>query len=129
MVLDASGVVELLLNTASGRRLSARLLAETEGVHVPHLIDAEIAQVLRRFVLRELLDARSGAAALRRWQDFDVDRYPHEPLLNRVWELRANVTAYDATYLALAEALSMVFVTGDRRLARVPGARTAIELV
>ena len=129
MVLDASGVVELLLNTASGRRLSARLLAETEGVHVPHLIDAEIAQVLHRFVLRELLDARSGAAALRRWQDFDVDRYPHEPLLNRVWELRANVTAYDATYLALAEALSMVFVTGDRRLARVPGARTAIELV
>ena len=129
MVLDASGVVELLLNTASGRRLSARLLAETEGVHVPHLIDAEIAQVLRRFVLRGLLDARSGAAALRRWQDFDVDRYPHEPLLNRVWELRANVTAYDATYLALAEALSMVFVTGDRRLARVPGARTAIELV
>ena len=129
MVLDASGVVELLLNTASGRRLSARLLAETEGVHVPHLIDAEIAQVLRRFVLRGLLDARSGAAALRRWQDFDVDRYPHEALLNRVWELRANVTAYDATYLALAEALSMVFVTGDRRLARVPGARTAIELV
>ena len=129
MVLDASGVVELLLNTASGRRLSARLLAETEGVHVPHLIDAEIAQVLRRFVLLGLLDARSGAAALRRWQDFDVDRYPHEPLLNRVWELRANVTAYDATYLALAEALSMVFVTGDRRLARVPGARTAIELV
>ncbi len=129
MVLDASGVVELLLNTDSGRRLSARLLAETEGVHVPHLIDAEIAQVLRRFVLRGLLDARSGAAALRRWQDFDVDRYPHEPLLDRVWELRANVTAYDATYLALAEALSMVFVTGDRRLARVPGARTAIELV
>ena len=129
MVLDASGVVELLLNTDSGRRLSARLLAETEGVHVPHLIDAEIAQVLRRFVLRGLLDARSGAAALRRWQDFDVDRYPHEPLLDRVWELRANVSAYDATYLALAEALSMVFVTGDRRLARVPGARTAIELV
>ncbi len=129
MVLDASGVVELLLNTDSGRRLSARLLAETEGVHVPHLIDAEIAQVLRRFVLRGLLDAQSGAAALRRWQDFDVDRYPHEPLLDRVWELRANVTAYDATYLALAEALSMVFVTGDRRLARVPGARTAIELV
>ena len=129
MVLDASGVVELLLNTASGKRLSARLLAETEGVHVPHLIDTEITQVLRRFVLRGLLDARSGAAALRRWQDFDVDRYPHEPLLDRVWELRANATAYDATYLALAEALTMVFVTGDRRLARVPGVRTAIELV
>lgn len=129
MVLDASGAVEMLLNTNPGERLHARLLTETEGVHVPHLIDAEIAQVLRRLVLRGLLDARSGAAALRRWQDFDVERYPHEPLLDRVWELRSNVTAYDAIYLALAEALSMVLVTGDRRLARVPGARAAIEVV
>ena len=129
MVLDASGAVELLLNTASGKRLSARLADETAVIHVPHLIDAEIAQVLRRYVLRGMLDDRSGETALRRWRDFDVERYPHEPLLDRVWELRANVTAYDAIYLALAEALSTVFVTGDRRLARVPGARIAIELV
>ena len=129
MVLDASGAVEMLLNTDPGERLHARLLAETEGVHVPHLIDVEIAQALRRLVLRGLLDARAGAAALRRWQDFDIERYPHEPLLGRVWELRSNVTAYDAIYLALAEGLSMVLVTGDRRLARVPGARTAIEVI
>ncbi|MDE0406519.1 MAG: type II toxin-antitoxin system VapC family toxin [Alphaproteobacteria bacterium] len=129
MVLDASGVVELLLGTDSGKRLDARLRVETEGVHVPHLIDAEIAQALRRLVLRGLLDARSGALALRRWREFDVERYPHGPLLDRVWELRANATAYDATYLALAETLSMVFVTGDRRLAGVPGVRTAIEVL
>ena len=129
MVLDASGAVEMLLRSGPGERLYARLLADTEGVHAPHLIDAEIAQTLRRYVLRGLLDARSGELALRRWREFDVERYPHGPLLDRVWELRANATAYDATYLALAEALSMVFVTGDRRLAGVPGVRTAIEVL
>ena len=128
-VLDISGAVELLLNTASGRRLAARLADETEVVHVPHLIDVEIAQVLRRYVLRGTLDERAGAMALRRWRDFDVERYPHEPLLGRVWQLRANVTAYDAVYIALAEALSTVLITGDRRLAAVPGLAVAIEPV
>ena len=128
-VLDASGAVELLLNTASGRRLAARLAGDAEVVHVPHLIDVEIAQVLRRYVLRGTLDKRSGAMALRRWRDFDVERYPHEPLLDRVWQLRDNVTAYDAVYVALAEALSTVLVTGDRRLARMPGLAVAIEPV
>ena len=64
-----------------------------------------------------------------RWRDFDVERYPHEPLLGRVWQLRANVSAYDAVYVALAEALSTVLVTGDRRLAAVPGLAVAIEPV
>ncbi len=129
MVLDASGAVEVLLNTASGKRLNARLLDEMQVIHVPYLIDLEITQALRRFVLRGMLAPRSGEMALRRWRNFDVERYPHEPLLDRVWELRANVTAYDAIYLALAEALSTVFVTRDRRLAGVPGVRTAVELV
>ena len=128
MVLDASGAVEILINTALGKRLHARLLADMEGVHVPHLIDVEIAQALRRLVFRGLLDAQSGTTALRRWRSFDVERYPLEPLLERVWELRANASAYDATYIALAEALSMVLVTGDRRLAGVPGVRTEVEV-
>ena len=129
MVLDASGAVELLLNTAAGKRLAARLADETETVHVPHLIDVEIAQVLRRYALRGTLDERAGATALRRWRQFDVERYPHAPFLDRVWRLRANVTAYDAVYLALAEALSMVLVTGDRRLAAAPGLTVAVEPV
>ena len=129
MVLDASAAVELLLNTAAGKRLAARLADTTEVIHVPHLIDVEIAQVVRRYVLRGTLAERTGATALRRWRAFDVERYPHEPLLDRVWQLRANVTAYDAMYLALAEALSAVLVTGDRRLATAPGVRVAIELV
>ncbi len=129
MVLDASGAIELLLFTDAGRRLHARLLDEREVIHAPYLIDLEITQALRRFVLRGTLQPLSGEFALRHWRDLDVERYPHEPLLDRVWELRANVTAYDAIYVALAEALSMVFVTGDRRLTGVPGVRTAVELV
>ena len=63
------------------------------------------------------------------WRDLDVDRYPHEPFLARIWELRANVSPYDAVYVTLAETLSTVLVTGDRRLAGAPGVRTRIELV
>ncbi len=129
MVLDASGAVELLLRTSSGKRLAARLADETEVIHVPHLIDLEIAQVLRRYVLQGTLDEPLAATALHRWRRLDVERYSHEPFLDRVWELRANVTAYDAVYLALAEALSTVLVTGDQRLARAPGVRTPVELI
>ena len=129
MVLDASGAVELLLNTAPGRRLAGRLANEDEFVHVPHLIDLEIAQVLRRYAMHGALDDRAGATALQRWRELDVERYPHEPLLGRVWQLRANVSAYDAIYVALAEALSTVLVTGDRRLAGVPGLTVAVEFV
>ena len=129
MVLDASGAIELLLNTAPGKRLAARLADEAEVVHAPHLIDVEIAQVLRRYVLRGPLNERQGAMAIHRWRSFDVERYPHEPFLDRVWQLRANFSAHDAVYLALAEALSTVLVTGDRKLAGAPGAGAAIELI
>ena len=129
MVLDASGAIEFLLNTAAGKRLAARLADEAEDVHAPHLIDMEIAQVLRRYALRGALEAGMGALALDRWRSLDVERYPHEPFLGRVWQLRDNVTAYDAIYVALAEALSTVLVTGDRRLVGAPGVRAAIELI
>lgn len=129
MILDASGAVELLLNTAAGKRLAARLADEAEIIHVPHLVDLEVAQVLRRYVMSGVLNERSGATALQRWRDFHVERYPHEPLLDRVWQLRANISAYDAVYVALAEALSDVLVTGDRRLSRVPGLRVVIETI
>ena len=129
MVLDASGAIELLLNTTAGQRLAVRLADDTEAVHVPHLIDMEIAQVLRRYVLHGTLDEGVGALALDRWRNLDVERYPHEPFLGRVWQLRNNVTAYDAIYVALAETLSTVLVTGDRRLVGAPGVRAAIELI
>lgn len=128
MVLDASAAVELLLNTPAGDRISSRLEDETEVIHAPHLIDIEIAQGLRRHVLHGLLeDARVGRA-LDRWRDLDIERYAHAPLLDRVWQLRHNVSAYDAVYVALAEALSTALVTGDERLLRAPGLRARIEL-
>lgn len=129
MVVDASAAVEFLLNTASGKRLATRLADDAVAVHAPHLIDIEIAQVLRRYVLQGTLDERLAATALYRWRDLDVERYPHEPFLDRVWQLRANVSAYDAMYVALAEALSTVLVTGDRRLAGTPGVNAEIELI
>ena len=128
MVLDASAAVELLLNTPAGRRVSSRLADETEAIHAPHLIDIEVAQVLRRHVLHGLLADTRAVWALDRWRDLDIERYPHAPLLDRVWQLRHNVSAYDAVYVALAEALSIPLVTGDGRLARAPGLNALIEL-
>ena len=129
MVLDASGAVEFLLNTTAGKRLAARLTDEAETVHVPHLVDLEIAQVLRRYTRHGTLNPRMGALALDRWRSLDVQRYSHEPFLNRIWQLRDNLTAYDAVYVALAEALSTVLLTGDRKLAGTPEVRAAIELI
>ena len=129
MVLDASGAVEFVLNTAAGKRLAARLADESEVVHVPHLIDLEIAQVLRRYVHIGTLTERAGTLALDRWRDLDAERYSHEPFLARIWELRDNLTAYDAVYVALAEALSTVLVTGDRKLVGSPRIRATIELM
>lgn len=129
MVLDASGAIEFLLNTARGKRLGERLADDAEVVHAPHLIDIEIAHVLRRYLLDGTFDAQRGVQALDHWRQLDVERYPHEPFLDRVWGLRNNVTAYDAIYVALAETLGDVLVTGDRRLAGAPGLNVSVELV
>lgn len=129
MVLDASGAIEFLLNTARGRKVGARLADDVEVVHAPHLIDIEIAHVLRRYVLDGTFDEEHAARTLRHWRQLDVERYPHEPFLDSVWRLRDNVTAYDAIYVALAEALGELLVTADRRLARSPGLNIRVELV
>ena len=102
---------------------------EREAVCVPHLIDLEVAQVLRRYVLQGALSVERGSLALAHWRSLDVDRYPHEPFLARMWELRSNVSAYDAVYVALAEALSTVLVTAGRRLAGATRVGALIELV
>ena len=129
MVLDASAAIEFLLNTTRGRKVGARLVDAAEVVHAPHLIDIEIAHVLRRYVLGGTFDEGHAARTLRRWRQLDVERYPHEPFLDRVWGLRDNVTAYDAIYVALAETLGELLVTADRRLAGSPGLNVRVELV
>ena len=129
MVLDASGAVEFLLNTARGRTVGARLADDAEVVHAPHLIDIEIAHVLRRYVLDGTFDERHAARTLRHWRQLDVERYPHEPFLDRVWSLRDNVAAYDAVYVALAGALGEPLVTADPKLAGSPGLNVRVELL
>jgi len=129
IVLDASALVELLLNTAAGRTIATRIADPALGLHVPHLADIEVAQALRRYAKDGELDAAAAAIALEDLRALDLQRHSHEPLLERVWELRQNLSAYDAVYVALAEVLDTVLLTCDGRLARAPGAARRVELV
>lgn len=96
--------------------------------YAPHLLDLEVAQVLRRYVARAELPEPRGREALELLRAFPLTRYPHEPLLGRIWELRASLTAYDAAYVALAEALGVTLLTRDQRLARATGLRAMVQL-
>jgi predicted nucleic acid-binding protein len=129
IVLDASALVELLLGTTQGRTIATRIADPSLGLHTPHLADVEVAQALRRYVREAALDLESAAAALTNLRSLDLERHSHEPLLDRVWSLRENVTACDAVYVALAEALDAPLVTCDGRLARAPGGKARVELV
>jgi len=129
IVLDASALVELLLNTPTGQTLATRLADPALGLHVPHLVDVEVAQALGRYARDGELDAKDAAAALEDLRSLDLQRHAHEPLLERVWELRHNLSAYDAVYVALAEVLDTVLLTCDGRLARTPGLSRRVALV
>lgn len=127
IVVDASVVLEVLLATPAGTRASQRVLGDRETLHAPHLLDVEVAQVLRRYEAAGELDAERGRQALADLTDMPINRYPHDLLLPRVWELRDNLTAYDAVYVALAEALGVPLLTRDRRLSAASGHRARVE--
>jgi len=105
------------------------LFEEGETLHAPHLLDVEVAQVLRMYASAGLFGAERGVEALEDLADFPIARYPQQPFLPRIWELRHNVTAYDAAYLALAEALAAPLVTRDAKLASATGHQARIELM
>lgn len=128
IVLDASAAVELLLNTAAGRRIAARL-TPGEVIHCPHLIDIEITQTLRRLVACAEITRDRATLALAHWSSIDIERYPHVPFLDRIWAMKENFSAYDAAYVALAEILRAPLITGDERLANAPGASARIECI
>jgi predicted nucleic acid-binding protein len=128
IVLDASAALELLLRGPAAPALEARLFAPGETLHAPHLIDLEIAQVLRRHVLAGQMTAARGAEALDVWRGFAVRRWPHDALLARAWALRTTLTAYDAAYVALAEALDAALVTTDGKLAGATGHGARVEV-
>jgi predicted nucleic acid-binding protein len=129
IVADASAVLDLLLRGPGVALIEERLLGDGETIHAPHLIDLEIAQVLRRFAAAGELTNQRGREALVDFGGLPLTRYPHDVLLERIWALRGHLTAYDAAYIALAEALDAPLVTRDRRLARSSGHRATVELL
>jgi predicted nucleic acid-binding protein len=129
IVVDASAMLEVLLRTPDAHAVEERLFDPNETLHAPHLLDVEIAQVIRRYAANGEIDSERGGEALDDLAVFPVHRYPHDVLLPRVWELRNNLTAYDAVYVALAEALEAPLLTRDRRLAGAAGHHATVELV
>jgi predicted nucleic acid-binding protein len=128
IVLDASAALELLLMTETGERLVERIFAPTETLHAPELLDLEVAQVLRRYERGKALAASRAAEALDDLAALPLERYSHRLLLPRAWDLRANLTLYDAAYVALAELLDAPLLTCDAALARAPHA-ARVELL
>ncbi len=121
-------MIETLLQTPAARAVEDRLFAPRQTLHAPHLLDVEVAQVIRRYAAAGEIDGERGAMALADLADFPVRRYPHDLLLPRIWALRNNLTAYDAAYVVLAETLEAPLLTRDRRLASSAGHRARIEL-
>jgi predicted nucleic acid-binding protein len=121
IVVDASAALELLLNTPAGRRVADRVFAPGESLHAPHLLDLEVVKVLRRYARAGALDTDRAREVVDDLADLPVTRYPHDVLLPRIWELRHNVTAYDAAYLVLAEVIGAPLLTRDGALVRTRG--------
>ncbi len=129
IVIDASALVDVLLRMPAAEALEGRLYEPGQTLHAPHLLDIEVAHALRRHVANGAMDGERGLAALSDFAEVPLRRYPHAVLLQRVWDLRASLTAYDAVYIALAEALDAPLLTRDRRLATAAGHHARVELV
>ena len=129
IVLDASALLEFLLQTPLGTRVEARLFRDADEFHAPHLVDVEVTQGLRRLVRAGGVGPDRAAEAIADLADLDLHRHPHLDLLTRAWKLREHVTAYDAVYVALAEALDAPIITCDAPLAKAPGHRARIEAI
>jgi predicted nucleic acid-binding protein len=124
IVVDASAALLGLLNDGAARAMLA-----DGAIACPHLVDSEVAHALRSQVLRGEVEAAHAGRALETWTRLGIERIGVRGLLPRIWELRENVSAYDATYVAVAEALDVPLVTADGRLARAPGPRCSITVV
>ena len=129
IVADASAVIAAVLREPGSKAVRERMLDPRETLHAPHLLDVEVAQVIRRFVARRELDEERGRQALDDFMGLPLHRYAHDLLLPRVWRLRNNLSAYDAVYVALAEALGAKLLTRDARMAKAAGHGAMIELI
>ena len=129
IVVDASALLEFLLQTSLGARVEARLFGEEDELHAPHLLDVEIAQGLRRLVRTGEVSSGRAEEAIADLTDLDLHRHAHLDLVDRAWKLRDNISAYDAMYLVLAEAIEAPIITCDSPLVKAPGHRARIEVI
>lgn len=128
IVLDASAAIDWLLQTAVGERIENRIYSRGESLHAPHLLDLEVAQVLRRLVRKAAVSAQRADQALQDLLDLRVTRYPHFVFLPHIWRLRDNFSAYDAAYVALTEKLGATLLTRDPHLATASARSVSIEV-
>jgi len=128
IVLDASAAIDWLLQTTVGQQIEDRLYSGGESLHAPHLLDLEVAQVLRRLVRDGAVSAPRADQAVQDLADLRVTRYPDFIFLPHIWRLRDNFSAYDAAYVALTEKLRATLVTRDSGLASASARRVSIEL-
>ena len=128
IVADASAILEVLLNTTRRTEIERQLFAAGQTIHVPCLTDLEVLQVLRRYTMTTVISSVRARQAIADYRDIPLNRYSHEVLLPRIWELRSNFTAYDAAYIALAEALDSPLVTCDRAFGAVHAHKAQLKI-
>jgi predicted nucleic acid-binding protein len=129
IVLDASAVAQLVLGRPGWRRVAERVRDPELTLHAPHLVLVDVAQAIRRQERSGVISAALGTGAISDLLALDLTLHDHDLLLPRIWELRANLTAYDAAYVALAEVLGAPLLTFDRRLAGAPGHDATVEVL
>jgi predicted nucleic acid-binding protein len=128
IVLDASATVEWLLRTSAGRHIEQRIYQDRQFICAPDLLDLEVAQALRRLARENHISLSRADEAIQDYLVLRIERYPHVSLVPRIWQLRHNLSAYDASYVALAETINATLITRDARLSRASGHTAKIEL-
>ena len=128
IVLDTSAAVDWLLQTPAGQRIEQRIYTHQDTLHSVHLLDVEFVQVLRRLVREGTLTPKRAEEAIEDMAALRITRYAPVLLLQRIWRLRQNLSAYDAAYVALAEKLQAPLITRDQRIAAAPGHTATIEV-
>jgi predicted nucleic acid-binding protein len=128
IVLDASAAIDWLLQTTAGQQIEKRIYSRNESLAAPHLLDLEVTQVLRRLVRSAEVSTKRAEEAIHDLLELRIARYPHHLFLQRIWQLRNNLSAYDAVYVGLAESLRATLITRDLRLGSASGHAAVVEV-